>query len=98
MSGGRRRGWLLAAAALFAGASLWGCAQPADGPARTLPQEGSVSMEGREEDLSLDSEETEREALEIFSDREEAAEELPHRTAGGGVCGKPPPGGRDDEQ
>ena len=77
MSGGRRRGWLLAAAALFAGASLWGCAQPADGPARTLPQEGSVSMEGREEDLSLDSEETEREALEIFSDREEAAEELP---------------------
>ena len=36
MSGGRRRGWLLAAAALFAAASLWGCAQPADGPARTL--------------------------------------------------------------
>ena len=77
MSGGRRRGWLLAAAALFAGASLWGCAQPADGPARTLPQEGSVSMEGREEELSLDSEETERETLEIFSDREETAEELP---------------------
>ena len=36
--------------------------------------------------------------LDVYKRQGRQGEELPHRTVGGGVCGKPPPGGRDDEQ